>query len=348
MTTADRKKLNTALIYSLTAGCVGVIIFIMIENRSLSLGDIVGGFLMTFMPVLLIMLFQQRVSSRYLVRLHGVYYLLINSIVNFIILFLVMISVILLFDLSPDYESGKIGIDKVITHPDTLTGLVFLAITIVIIQFFVLIDSFLGRGMLIKLLFGIYHKPQKKDKIFMFLDVKSSTNLAEKTGDISFLALLQDFFFDLNEAAAEHNGEIYKYVGDEAIVVWNIDNPDKNIRCIDFFYSLKEKITARQNHYMKKYGVLPEFKAGVHCGRVVMGEIGMEKKEITYMGDVINTAARIESLCNEYNADLLVSEQVFESVDIKKKYHINKTAEVVLRGKEKSTTVFEILCNEEV
>jgi len=63
-----------------------------------------------------------------------------------------------------------------------------------------------------------------------------------------------------------------------------------------------------KNKYLDLYGVYPEFKAGLHAGKVVVTWIGDIKKEIVYHGDVLNTTSRLEAECNRYNQTLLVSE----------------------------------------
>ena len=49
-------------------------------------------------------------------------------------------------------------------------------------------------------MFGVYHKPREVDRMFMFADMKSSTSVAEKIGNLKFGQLLQDFFSDVSDA----------------------------------------------------------------------------------------------------------------------------------------------------
>jgi adenylate cyclase len=70
-------------------------------------------------------------------------------------------------------------------------------------------------------------------------------------------------------------------------------------------------------YFNKKYGVIPEFKAGIHFGSVIRAQIGDLKKEIIFNGDVLNTTARIQSMCNELGKKLLVSEELFNHLEIK-------------------------------
>ncbi len=58
------------------------------------------------------------------------------------------------------------------------------------------------------------------------------------------------------------------------------------------FFSMKAAITKQTRKYNEKFGLLPEFKAGFHIGKVITGEIGVIKKDIIFTDDVLNTSAR--------------------------------------------------------
>ena len=58
---------------------------------------------------------------------------------------------------------------------------------------------------------------------------------------------------------------------------------------------LKNRLKSRTAWYNQKFGVNPDFKAGIHLGEVTTGEIGALKKEIIFTGDVLNTTARIQA-----------------------------------------------------
>ncbi len=340
----EKRKILNAIIASSFFGLLIIILFPIVDQQPWHIGFIPGSFAFGFIPVFLIMIYNIFISSKYLVKLNGIFYLLINSIVYFIIIFFTIMFIIILFGLSPDYIAGTRSFFEVMLHPDSVFGMKAIAVTILIIQFYILINSFLGKGILFKLFFGTYRKPKEIEKVFMFLDIKSSTTIAEEIGHLAFISLLRDFFFDLSESIAETSGEIYKYVGDEAIITWDTKkNTKKN--CISFFFNLKTKIKSKENYYMKKYGLLPDFKAGVHCGTVVIGEIGNQKKEITYLGDVINTTARIEGACITLEEDLLVSEDV-KTLLINPRFIFEELGSTELRGKSKKIQLFSVRSND--
>jgi len=94
--------------------------------------------------------------------------------------------------------------------------------------------------------------------------------------------------------------------------------------------------------YKEKYGLSPQFKAGLHCGKVTTGEIGVLKKEIIFTGDVLNTTARIEGLCNNYDVDILVSDSLAEKLDLSPYYKVESVGKNNLRGKDIQFELFTL------
>src|SRR3546814_1515333 len=70
---------------------------------------------------------------------------------------------------------------------------------------------------------GRYHQPRRENRLFVFFDMRGSTAIAERIGDVAFHRLLNRFFIDLTEAVLPWHGIVHKYVGDEMIVTWPLD-----------------------------------------------------------------------------------------------------------------------------
>lgn len=211
--------------------------------------------------------------------------------------------------------------------------------------FFIFINqmnNLLGQSVLPKLMTGHYHRPREEKRIFMFMDITSSTTIAEKIGHMRFLSLLDDFFHDITEAVLFTRGEIYKYVGDEAILVWEMKEGLKNANCILCFFMMRKRVEKEKEKYLRKYGLVPEFKAGLHCGTAVVGEMGLIKKEIAYIGDVVNTTARIEALCNTYRETFLASGDIVRNVGLPESVGRKDIGKVQLRGKSVEVELFAI------
>jgi len=146
---------------------------------------------------------------------------------------------------------------------------------------------------------------------------------------------LRDLFADLTDTILNNEGEIYQYVGDEIIISWPIKRGIRNANCLRCFTQIQEKLTELGPSYEKKYQVIPEFKAGLHYGFVMAGEIGVIKKDIIYSGDVLNTTARIQEQCNQYKVDILISKETFDLLSDTEGYKLIPLGSIELRGKQR-------------
>ncbi|NNF01972.1 MAG: adenylate/guanylate cyclase domain-containing protein [Bacteroidia bacterium] len=201
-----------------------------------------------------------------------------------------------------------------ITAPMALVNFLFWGFISLCTLFMLQVNDKFGPGILRKFLLGKYTQPTQEERVFMFLDMKSSTSIAENMSPNLYFRLLRDCFSDVAQPVIMHEGEIYQYVGDEIVVSWESEKGFRNGNCLKCFHALQRKIEKRKDYYLNKYGVLPVFKAGLHYGTVTAGEIGDIKKDIVYSGDVLNTTARIQNLCNQYQADLLASEEALSQI----------------------------------
>lgn len=219
---------------------------------------------------------------------------------------------------------------------------IFFVIASLVFSFIKIANEKFGRGVFIKMLLGKYRKPQEEKRIFMFLDLKSSTTIAEELGHYMYSQLIQDCFYDLNTIVRKYDAEIYQYVGDEAVLSWKYAKGIKKNRAIRLFFAFQEKIKSRSSHYQEKYGLIPQFKAGIHGGTLMVTEVGTVKKEIAYHGDVINTTARIQSECNTYNASILISEELLSDMNLTEVYTTERIDSLLLKGKAKTVTICSI------
>ncbi len=195
-------------------------------------------------------------------------------------------------------------------------------------------------GDLIKYVTGKFHLPEEVNKIFLFIDLKSSTTIAEKLGNTKYSSFLIDYFHDMTDAILMSKAEIYQYIGDEIIFAWQFTNGVKHSRCINCFFDIMTAIEFKKENYLKKYGVHPEFKAALHAGRVSVTWIGTIKKEIVYHGDVLNTASRIQDECNKYGQKFLMSEYMMQNIKLPEYLRSEFVGELQLKGKEKKVKIF--------
>lgn len=204
---------------------------------------------------------------------------------------------------------------------------------VILTIFFLDVSEKYGTGTLRKLLLGKYYRPGREERIFMFLDLKSSTTIAEEIGEERYFQMLRFFYQVANKAIINTHGEIYQYVGDEIVISWEKKTGLKDANCLYCFTAIQDAVTANSDLTNKEFGVVPSFKAGVHLGIVATGEIGTIKKDIVYSGDVLNTTARIVALCNHYKEMLIISEQLYAELKEVPGYQFSYIDSPMLRGK---------------
>lgn len=222
---------------------------------------------------------------------------------------------------------------------------IYLSSIIVISLFISEVSDRLGGSILNYFFTGKYHHPLEEERIFMFLDIRSSTAIAERLGHVKYFRLLNDYYSDITNSIIYTAGEIYQYAGDGIIISWNLKKGLTNNNCIHCYFEIKETIRALSERYIRKFGLTLELKAGLHCGKVTTGEIGVLKKEIFFTGDVLNTTARIESYCNKFKTDILISEDLLSRLDINDKYDFSAFGEYEMIGRKDKVNLFSILKN---
>lgn len=244
----------------------------------------------------------------------------------------------------PFYSSASLAFaTEYIQTPNFLAVYFFWLLVLVMTVIVILVNEKYGPGMFGKILMGQYYRPKREERIFMFLDMKSSTAIAEQLGEETYFNLLKDCFADMTVPILDNAGEIYQYVGDEIIVCWPLKRGLEQGRCVQTFFDISEQLNTRKAYYMTTYGVLPGFKAGFHFGQVMAGEIGIIKRDITYSGDVLNTASRIQSKCNELGVDHLISGTLWSEI----KEHFPEGGEQIsdqieLKGRQERVDLFTV------
>ena len=220
--------------------------------------------------------------------------------------------------------------------------LIYYSFMTLLISFINQVNKKYGPGVLVPLLLGRYRNPKEEERIFMFMDLKSSTTTAETLGHLKYSSFIRDCFMDINQVLLPFRAQVYQYVGDEIVVTWVEDEGIKNNFCVDFYFACQRQFRDRAEYYKTSFGFLPDFKAGVHSGKVTAVEIGEVKRDIAYHGDTLNTASRIQSVCNEYNKGFLVSEYLFKKLGENQNIKSESLGTILLKGKAEKVGLVSI------
>ena len=263
------------------------------------------------------------------------------SIINFVVTTFIFDIIISIKSKTSLFDPKVLQATEIFNSVFYYKNLIFWSIVAVFTIITLHVRDKYGPGTLLKLLLGRYHRPSEEERVFMFVDIKSSTAIAEQLGHIRFFELLNDFFADITNPIIYTRGEVYQYVGDEVVISWNMKNGLRKANCIRCFFSMQETIRKNALKYKEKYGLVPEFKAGVHCGIVTTGEIGVIKKDIVYSGDVMNTASRIQSMCNTYRVKVLLSKYLLDKLQLPPDgFQPQRVGIIGLRGKRQRVELY--------
>jgi adenylate cyclase len=212
---------------------------------------------------------------------------------------------------------------------------IFFLINSLIISFIQLINQYFGSKVMLNMIIGKYFRPFEEYRIFMFLDMRDSTTIAEQLGTIQYSRFIQDSFRDFTKVILKYQPEVYQYVGDEVVLTWLPESGLTNFNCLHACFYFNEILQAKSDYYTNEYGIVPSFKAGAHIGRVRVAEIGIVRRDIAYHGDVMNTTARIQSQCNTLGHNLLISEVLWKELPKKiEQFQFHRIDQIVLKGKE--------------
>lgn len=227
-------------------------------------------------------------------------------------------------------------------YEDFLIGILYAAVLIILFNFTRLMYRKLGQRTLGDLITGKYVIPVKQNKIVMFLQIANTAKFLNKLGRVRFNDFLNDFIFDITEPILAYRGEIYEYVDDQVIVVWNYKSGISNAGCIRAYFEAKDKLLMKKEKYVQKYSVFPHIQAAYHAGPVIKGEIGVVKSTIKYSGDLMNTTSRLLEQCALYRKEFLIEKKLKDRITFPVIFECENAGSFIPKGKSQNIEFFSV------
>ncbi|MBS0659504.1 MAG: adenylate/guanylate cyclase domain-containing protein [Verrucomicrobia bacterium] len=178
----------------------------------------------------------------------------------------------------------------------------------------------------------------------LFSDIRNFTPLSEGLTPGELIKFLNDYFGHVTRPIMEHGGVINKFIGDAVMAVFTpaLGQPDyagAAVRAALGMRAALAEFNARGVYAPVGAGV------GVHCGTLVAGEVGTERRtEYTVLGDTVNVAARIESETKGQGTDILVSDALLAQLDEATKAGIRfvSCGPILMKGKSKPLELWSL------
>lgn len=221
--------------------------------------------------------------------------------------------------------------------------IIYLVVVRVSLAFIEQMGLLVGPRILLNMGLGKYHHPRYEQRLFLYLDMVASTAHAESLGDYRFSRLIQDSFSLLSDTVSQNDAEIYRYMGDAVLIHWPLKKGVVDDRSLNIYYQFSQQLSWHKKYFEEQYGFVPKFKAAAHCGQVVAAVVGVQKQEISFFSDVINTLARLQDQCNPLGKRMLISgELASQLVTDESEYLITSIGPIKLKGKQNPIEVFSV------
>jgi adenylate cyclase len=185
---------------------------------------------------------------------------------------------------------------------------------------------------------------EKREITSFFSDVAGFTGISESLSPEDLVNLLNKYLSAMTDIILASGGTLDKYEGDAIIAFWNapLDQPDHALRACRAALRCQKRLEELRPEFQKTAGQAIAVRIGLNSGPAVVGNMGSSQRfDYTAMGDTINLAARLESACKQYKAQILIGEETFGRI---REAIVGREVDIIrVVGKKKPVSVYEII-----
>ena len=184
------------------------------------------------------------------------------------------------------------------------------------------------------LLFGQYVPPELVDQMslrperytmgsrgaeltVLFADVQGFSGRAEHMPPAELGAMMNLIFSHLTDVVRDHRGTLDKYIGDSVMAFWGapLDEPEHARQAVNAALAMQARLPALHDA-MAAQGWPPiQVNIGINTGSMVVGDMGsVHRRAYTVMGDAVNLAARLQTLCSEHELGVVIGDTTHQAL----------------------------------
>jgi adenylate cyclase len=149
----------------------------------------------------------------------------------------------------------------------------------------------------------------------LFADLRGFTALSEKELPFDIVFILNHYFYLMGTAIEKSGGHVDKFIGDGIMALFGIGK-DQSIGCrnaLNAAKAMSEQIDVINRNLAENLKSPLKIGIGIHTGPAIVGELGYGKiRNLTAIGDTVNTASRLESMTKKLNCQVILSEAVVQ------------------------------------
>ena len=191
---------------------------------------------------------------------------------------------------------------------------------------------------------GLLSGGERREVTVLFADIRGFTHLSEGLDPGVVIEMLNGYFLQMSTTIRSHHGHVLRLMGDGIMSVFGAleGNPWHVQDAVEAALDMRAAL-GRYNETLHARG-LPQlgFGIGIHCGTVVAGLVGSdEMQEFTVMGDAVNIASRVEALTRQFQADILVTDEVRSRLG--ERFRMSRQPAVTIKGKSLPIVTWSVL-----
>jgi adenylate cyclase len=174
----------------------------------------------------------------------------------------------------------------------------------------------------------------------LYSDVGQYTRLSESMAPEALASLMHSYYESLFQPVRRHDGIISDIVGDAMLAIWASRTPDIAMRrrAVEAALEIDENIN-RSGSPDTPWALAT--RLGLHSGEIVLGSIGaIDHYEYRAVGDIVNSANRIQGLNKALGTRVLLSQEVLTGTEA---LLTREVGTFLLRGKARPLTIHELL-----
>jgi len=173
---------------------------------------------------------------------------------------------------------------------------------------------------------------ERRDIAVLFVDIRGFTTMSEKLLPEQVVEILNEYLDLTSRAIFKNEGTLDKFIGDATMAVFNapVNLEDYVYKAVCAAADMVKEARELEKKLEERFGSSVQFGIGINCGPAIVGNIGSERRmDYTAIGDMVNTAARLESTAGR--GEILISQAVYEVV--KDRVEAEPVGELSLKGK---------------
>ncbi|MEG4005070.1 adenylate/guanylate cyclase domain-containing protein [Microcoleus sp. Pol11C1] len=184
---------------------------------------------------------------------------------------------------------------------------------------------------------------QEKKIAILFADIRGFTPFAESLLPYDVIYVLNRYFQKMGFAINRNGGMINNYMGDGLMALFGLENPEKAAeQAVRAGVEMLEELEKLNPYFENLYRHRLRIGIGIHCGWVVVGNLGALKNQtVTAIGDAVNLASRIEAANKQVGTSLLISEETYQ--EVKELAIVNRCILVEIPGKSGEYPLYEVV-----